>query len=679
MDAKDLRNVALLGHSGSGKTSLGEAALFTTKTTTRMGTISDGNTVSDFEPEEVKRGSSIQTTLLSIVDADAKINFLDTPGYDDFLGEVVSALRVVEGAVLVLAAPSGVDVGTERSWNMCEAAGIPRMFVVNKMDRENANFARNVSDIQASFGRQCIPFQVPLGDAQEFKGVVSIINPPADIPAEIADEVTAARDRLIEAAAESDDELADRYLSGEELSVDEVISGVRTAVLAGELVPILATSSAPEAIGVEEFLETTRSFLPSPVDGKKARLLKGTEAAEYEVDPAAPLAAFVFKTTADPFVGKLSVFRVYQGSVKSNSETWNSNKEQSERIGQLYLPKGKNQENVNEITAGDIGAIGKLSSTVTGDTLCSRENSVSFPKIKQPVGYFRMAVTPASKDDLDKMSMALNRIVEEDPTLQFSRDANTSESLITGLGDAQIDVALEKIKRKFGADLRVKMPKVAYRETITKITNSEYRHKKQSGGHGQFGHVLIRLEPQERDQGFEFKTEVTGGRIPKEYIPSVEKGVTKGLDEGSLAGFPLVDLKAVLYDGSYHDVDSSGMSFEIASVQALKQGVGDANPVLLEPVVKLSVTVPDAYTGEVISDLNGKRGRILGMNPDNGVTLIEAEVPLAEVQRYAQDLRSVSQGRGSYSLEFDHYDQVPANLEPKVIEDAKRAKEEESV
>ena len=679
MDAKDLRNVALLGHSGSGKTSLGEAALFTTKATTRMGTISDGNTVSDFEPEEVKRGSSIQTALLSIVDADAKINFLDTPGYDDFLGEVVSALRVVEGAVLVLAAPSGVDVGTERSWNMCEAAGIPRMFVVNKMDRENANFARNVSDIQASFGRQCIPFQVPLGDAQEFKGVVSIINPPADIPAEIADEVAAARDRLIEAAAESDDDLADRYLSGEQLSVDEVISGVRTAVLAGELVPILATSSAPEAIGVEEFLETTRSFLPSPVDGKKARLLKGTEAAEYEVDPTAPLAAFVFKTPADTFVGKLSVFRVYQGSVKSNSETWNSTKEQSERIGQLYLPKGKNQENVNEITAGDIGAIGKLSSTVTGDTLCSRENSVSFPRITQPVGYFRMAVTPASKDDLDKMSMALNRIVEEDPTLQFSRDANTSESLITGLGDAQIDVALEKIKRKFGADLRVKMPKVAYRETITKITNSEYRHKKQSGGHGQFGHVLIRLEPQERDQGFEFKTEVTGGRIPKEYIPSVEKGVTKGLDEGSLAGFPLVDLKAVLYDGSYHDVDSSGMSFEIASVQALKQGVGDANPVLLEPVVKLSITVPDAYTGEVISDLNGKRGRILGMNPDNGVTLIEAEVPLAEVQRYAQDLRSVSQGRGSYSMEFDHYDQVPANLEPKVIEDVKRAKEEESV
>ena len=676
MDAKDLRNVALLGHSGSGKTSLGEAALFITKATTRLGTISDGNTVSDYEPEEVKRGGSIQTTLLSVVEGDAKINFLDTPGYDDFLGEVVSALRVVEGAVIVVAAPTGVDVGTQKAWNMCESSQIPRMFVVNKMDRENAEFSKNVADIQASFGRQCIPFQVPLGNAQDFRGVISIVDPPADIPAEIADEVAAARERLIEAAAESDDELADRYLSGEELSAEEVISGVRTAVLAGELVPILATASVPEGIGVEEFLETTRSFLPSPLDGKQAELTKGGEAAEYKADPAGALAAFIFKTTADPFVGKLSVFRVYQGTIKSNSEIWNSNREQSERIGQLYLPKGKNQENVNEITAGDIGAIGKLSASLTGDTMCVRDNAVKFPQIKQPVGYFRMAVTPASKDDLDKMSMALSRIVEEDPTLQFSRDPGTSESLITGLGDAQIDIALERIKRKFGADLRVRMPRVPYRETITKITKSEYRHKKQSGGHGQFGHVLLRLEPQERDLGFAFSTEITGGKIPKEYIPSVEKGVTKALDEGSLAGFPLVDLKAVLYDGSFHDVDSSGMSFEIASVQALKQGVGDAAPVLLEPVVKLSVTVPDAYTGEVISDLNGKRGRILGMNPDDGTTLIEAEVPLAEVQRYAQDLRSVSQGRGTYSLEFDHYDQVPANLEPKVIEDAKRAKEE---
>jgi len=675
MDAKDLRNVALLGHSGSGKTSLCEAALFTTNAVTRMGRVEDGNTVSDYEPEEAKRGGSIQTTLVSVTKDSTKINFLDTPGYDDFMGEVVSAMRVVEGAAIVVAAPTGVDVGTERGWNMSESARIPRIFVVNKMDRENASFSRTVSDIQASFGRQCIPFQVSLGDAQDFKGVVSIIDPPADIPAEVADEVAAARERLIEAAAESDEDLADRYLSGEELSPEEVISGVRTAVMVGELVPIIATSSYPEGIGINEFLDMTCSFLPSPVDGRAAEVATG----EYQSDAGSPLAAFVFKTTADPFVGKLSVFRVYQGTIKSNSEVWNTNREQSERIGQLYLPKGKNQENVTEVTAGDIGAIGKLAATLTGDTLATRDGTVKFAEIKQPVGYFRMAVTPASKEDLDKMSMALGRIVEEDPTLQFTRDAGTSETLITGLGDAQIDVALEKIKRKFGADLRVKTPRVPYRETITKVTNSEYRHKKQSGGHGQFGHVLIRLEPQERDQGFAFDTEITGGRVPKEYIPSVEKGVNKALDEGALAGFPLVDLKAVLYDGSYHDVDSSGMSFEIASIQALKQGVGDANPVLLEPVVKLSVTVPDAYTGEVMSDINGKRGRILGLNPDDGVTLIEAEVPLAEVQRYAQDLRSVSQGRGTYSMEVDHYEQVPPALEPKVIEEAKRDKEAESV
>ncbi|MEE3013313.1 MAG: elongation factor G [Chloroflexota bacterium] len=678
MDAKDLRNVVILGHTGSGKTSLSEAALFHTKAITRLGTITDGNTVSDFEPEEIKRGGSIQTTLVSIMDRDTKINFLDTPGYDDFLGEVVSAIRVVEGAAVVVSAPTGVDVGTERAWKMCDAAQIPRMFVVNKMDRENANFAKNVADIQASFGRKCIPFQVPLGEANEFKGVISIIDPPSDIPPEVLADVESARERLIEAAAENDDELGDRYLNGLEISHEEIIAAIRTAIRTSNLVPILATSSSPNAIGIDELLQTTQSFLPAPTDGQPPDMLNSVHPVEYSTEPAGPLAAFVFKTTADPFVGKLSVFRVYQGTIKSNSEVWNSNREHSERIGQLYLPKGKNQENVSEITAGDIGAIGKLTETLTGDTLSTKDNPVSFAKINQPVGFFRMAVTPASKDDLDKMSMALSRIVEEDPTLHFSRDSNTSESLITGLGDTQIDVALEKIKRKFGADLRVKMPKVPYKETITKVTNSEYRHKKQSGGHGQFGHVLIRLEPQERDEGFAFATEITGGKVPKEYIPSVEKGVIKALDEGSLAGYPLVDLRAVLYDGSYHDVDSSGMSFEIASIQALKQGLKDAQPVLLEPVVSLHVKVPDSYTGEVISDLNVKRGRILGMTPDDGITQIDAEVPLAEIQRYAQDLRSVSHGKGTYTLEFNHYDQVPPNLEVKIIEDAKRDKLEEA-
>ncbi len=678
MDAQNLRNVALLSHSGAGKTSLSEAILFKTNAVTRQGKVEDGNTVSDYEPEEVKRGSSIQTTLVAATADGFKINFLDTPGYDDFIGEVVSALRVVEGAAILVAAPSGVDVGTERSWEMCESAELPRLIVVNKMDRENADFNRNVADIQATFGRQCVPFQIPVGQAQDFKGVVSVIDPNAIIPADLTVEVEAARERLIEAAAESDDELADRYLSGEKLTAEEIENGLRSSVMKGELVPILATS-ATESLGVAEYVSMIRAFLPSPADAPKPQLLKaGTkEAVNFHPDSNAQLAALVFKTMADPFVGKLSMFRVYQGTIKSNSEVWDSTQGQAERVGQLYLPKGKSQDNVAEITAGDIGAVGKLSSTVTGDTLCSRDNQVAFETINLPVGYYRVAVSPASKADLDKMSMALSRILEEDPSLQMSRNASTSETLITGLGDAQIDVALDKIRRKFGADLKVKLPRVPYRETITKVTNAEYRHKKQSGGHGQYGHVILRLEPRDRDQGFEFGTEVVGGRVPREYIPSVEKGVTKALDEGALAGFPLVDLKAILFDGSYHDVDSSGMSFEIASIQALKKGVGDASPVLLEPVMKLSVTVPDGYTGEVMSDLNGKRGRILGMNPHDNVTLIEAEVPQSETLRYAQDLRSLTQGRGSYAMEFDHYEQLPTNLEPKVIEDAKRAKEEE--
>ena len=673
--AQNLRNLALLSHSGAGKTSLVEILLFNAQATTRIGRVEDGNTVSDYEPEEVKRAGSIQNTLISFAKGQHKFNFLDTPGYDDFQGEVGSALRVVESAAILLAAQSGVDVGTERSWEMCQSAGLPRVLVVNKMDRENANFARCVTDIQGAFGNHCVPFQIPIGDAQDFTGVVSVIHPPADPPAEVAAQLEAARERLIEAAAESDDVLADKYLEGETLTDDEIMDGIRKVVLKGELVPILATSATAN-LGVEEFLEMVQEFLPSPLDAEVPVAAGGNDLA---CDSDAPLAALVFKTTADPFVGKLSIFRVYQGTIKSNSEVWNSAREQSERIGQLYLPRGKSQENVAEITAGDMGAIGKLSATVTGDTLCARENPVTFARIEFPEGYYSVAITPATKTDLDKMSSSLSRIVEEDPTLKFSRDASTGESLLTGLGEAQIDVALDRIRRKFGADLKSRLPRVAYRETITQVTKAEYRHKKQTGGHGQYGHVVLRLEPRERDQGFEFGTEVVGGSVPREYIPAVEKGLLKGLDEGVLAGFPIVDMKAVLYDGSYHDVDSSGMSFEIASSMALRAGLSNANPILLEPIMKLNVTVPDNYTGEVMSDLNTKRGRIIGMTPGGNSTLIEAQVPLSEVQRYAQDLRSVTQGRGSYRLEFDHYDPVPTNLEPKVIEEAKRAREQEKV
>ena len=679
IDAVNLRNVALLSHSGAGKTSLCETLLFNTKAVTRIGRVEDGNTVSDYEPEEVKRGGSIQTTLISCSWDGYKANFLDTPGYDDFFGEVVSALKVVESATILLPAPSGVDVGTERSWNQCDDLGLPRILLVNKMDRENASFSRTVADIQGSFGSKCVPFQLPIGDAQDFQGVVSVVHPPADIPAEVAGEFDAARERLIEAVAEADDELADKYLEGEELTEAEIINGARAAILAGDLVPVLA-SSALQNIGVEEYLEFVREFLPSPEEGVKPRMSDtGGDAAEFEVDPAGSLSAFVFKTTADPFVGKLSLFRVYRGTFNSNSEVWNSNRNQAERIGQLYLPRGKSQENISEVVAGDMGAIGKLAATVTGDTLCVRDSQVTFPQIEFPRGYYSVAVAPATKADLDKMSTSLARIVEEDPSLRYSRDADTGDSLLTGLGDAQIEVAIERIKRKFGADLTLRMPKVAYRETITRVTNTEYRHKKQSGGHGQYGHVLLRLEPMDRDNGFEFNSEIVGGRVPREYIPAVEKGVVKSMEEGILAGFPVVDLKTVIYDGSYHDVDSSGMSFEIAGSQAFKKGMADASPILLEPIVKLLVNVPDAYTGDIMSDLNGKRGRILGMTPGDKFTVVEAEVPLSEVQRYAQDMRSLTQGRGSYRLEFDHYEPVPINIQQKVIEEAKQLREEERV
>ena len=680
LEIQNLRNVALLSHSGAGKTSLSEAVLFHLNAVTRLGRVEDGNTVSDYEPEEIKRGSSIQTTLIACTRDDQKINFLDTPGYDDFRGEIAGALRVVEGTAILVAAQSGVDVGTERSWNMAKSAGLPRLFVVNKMDRENANFLRCVADIQATFGKQCVPFQLAVGDAENFTNVISVVNPPDDVPAELAGDLEAARERLIEAAAESDDALADKYLEGEELTQSEIEDAVRSAIWTGGLVPILATS-ATKGLGIGEFLDIVCSFLPSPVDGVKPELTDAVkkEPAKLEVTPDGPLAAFVFKTSADPFVGKLSIFRVYQGTIKSNSEVWNPVREQSERIGQLYLPRGKSQENVTEVMAGDMGAIGKLSSTVTGDTLCTRERSVGFNAINFPVGYYGVAVSPATKADLDKMSTSLARIIEEDPSLYMRRDADTQQTLITGLGEAQIDVAMDKIRRKFGADLKVQLPKLAYRETITQVTQTEYRHKKQSGGHGQYGHVRLRLEPRDRTLGFEFGSEVVGGRVPREYIPSVEKGVVKAMQEGVLAGYPVVDMKAVIYDGSYHDVDSSGMSFEIAGNQALRKGIAEASPILLEPIMKLAVTVPDNYTGEVMSDLNGKRGRILGMNPHDDVTTIEAEVPQIELQRYAQDLRSLTQGRGEYELEFDHYEPVPNNLEQRVIDDAKKAREEERV
>ncbi len=668
VSASTIRNVALLSHSGAGKTTLAETILFNAKVINRLGRVEDGNTVSDYEPEENKRSASVQTSLLRFTEGDNKVNLLDTPGYDEFLGEAIAAVRVVESAMILIAAPTGVDVGTERSWDLARARDLPVAIVLNKMDRENASFERNVQEIQSIFGSQCVPFQLPIGEALDFTGLVSVIDPPADIPAGVVGDFDSARERLIEAVAESDDTLADKYLEGEEITAEEVTAGAREAIRNGDLTPILVTS-ATQNIGVEESVQVMRDFLPSPAD------LPGTSGDDdIAADPSGPVAVLVFKTTSDPFVGKLSMFRVFRGTAVSNGEVYNSNKGESERLGQLYVPQGKNQDNVAEVVAGDIGAIGKLNATLTGDTLCANDARVTLPGIEFPSGYYSLAVVPATQADLDKMSTSLARIVEDDPSLQFTRNPETSESLLTGLGEVQIEVALDRISRKFGANLNVKLPVVPYRETVTQITNSEYRHKKQTGGSGQYGHVLLRIEPMTRDEGFEFANEVTGGRVPRELIPAVEKGVVNTLKEGVLAGFPVVDLKAIIYDGSTHPVDGKPIAFEIAGSQALRQGMQKASPVLLEPILRLYVTVPETYTGDIISDMNSKRGRILGMSPETRYTVIEAEVPQAEVQRYSQDLRSMTGGRGSYRFEFDHYEQVPQNIEQRVIETAKQAK-----
>jgi elongation factor G len=670
VEVDKLRNIAVLAHGGAGKTSLSEAFLFNTKATTRLGKVEDGNTVSDYEPEEIKRAGSIQTALLPCSLNGHKLNFLDTPGYDDFVGEVISAMKVVEGAIIVVAATSGVEVGTERSWARCEEEGIPRILFVNKMDRENADFYRSLENIQSAFGRKCVPFQVPIGSEHSFKGVVNLLQPPDQIPAEVADQVSDARERLIEAVAETDDDLATKYLEGEELTQEEITQGVRRAILSGDVVPVM-TGSAAANMGVEELLDAVVEYMPSPVEGKKVEAANTAD--ELAPDQEGSLASFVFKTTADPFVGKLSVFRVYRGTLRANSEVWNPARNQTERIGQVYVLRGKTQEQVQEIGAGDIGAVSKLAATLTSDSLCQRDNPVTFDPIEFPVGYYTMSVSPKTKADVDKMSTALSRIVEEDPSLRVSREMDTSETLISGFGDTHIEVTTERIHRKFGTELEIQVPKVPYKETITAVTRAEYKHKKQTGGHGQYGHVLLRLEPLERGEGFQFGEEVVGGSVPREYIPAVEKGVVKSLAEGALGGFPVVDMKAVLYDGSFHDVDSSGISFEIAGSFAARKGFAEAQPRLLEPVMKLTITVPDAFNGDVMGDLNGKRGRIMGMIPEDGETVIEAEVPQSETLRYATDLRSLTQGRGSYAIEFSHYEEVPQHIAQRVMAEAKKS------
>ena len=672
-DTDHLRNVVLLSHSGAGKTILSEAALFTTKATTRLGRVEDETTTSDYEPEEHKRQNSVQTSILPVIHGDYKINLLDSPGYADYRGEVASALRAADSALVLVSAPAGVEVGTIQMWQMAE--DLPKLIVVSKLDRENSDFDRVMEALVEAFGRECVPVQLPVGSEADFSGVVNLLDPNADVPDDLADQAEEARERIIEAAAESDEELADKYLEGEELTQEEIFSGIKAGMSEGTFIPVLATS-ALNGVGVDELLDAIIGLLPSPADRPAQTAQKGDEDIEITMDSSGPLAAQVFKTSADPFVGKLSYFKVFSGTLKSDSQVWNASRNENERTGTAYTIRGKDQEGVEELAAGDIGALAKLNSALTGDTLCERANPITLPALEFPPPVFSMAAFPKSKADVDKLTNAISRMAEEDPSLSVSREPNTAELLLGGLGDVHVDVAVEKMKRKFGVEILLMTPKVPYKETISRQSNSHYRHKKQSGGHGQFAEVYLEIQPLPRGTGFEFDERVVGGAVPREFIPSVQKGCVKALEAGVIGGFPVVDVKATLYDGSFHPVDSSGVSFEIAGSNAFSDGINQATPQLLEPIMYAQILVPDGDTGDVMGDLNSKRARILGMNPEgNGFTTIEVEAPQAEMMRYATDLRSQTQGRGTFTMRFDRYQEVPTHLVERAVEQQKELEE----
>ena len=678
-----IRNVVLLSHQGAGKTSLAEFILFTSGAIQRLGSVADGTTTSDYDSLEVERHMGINLSLLPIQWQEMKLNLIDTPGYADFIGEVRSGLRVTEGAIIVICAASGVEVGTEQMWSDAEKGILPRLIFVNKMDRDNADFLSTLKGIQARLSPKCLPLQLPVGSQKDFQGIIDLVtmkayigadSQEAEIPSALREQAEASREKLIEAAVEVDDELINKYLEGESIKNEEIFAAIRKSTITGKLVPVFV-GSALKGIGTQQILNGICSYLPSPEEKDAIVAKNGSTGDQEEIKPnsESPLAGLVFKTTADPYVGKLSYFRIYSGVISSNSQVWNANKNSMERIGQLFTMLGKNQQTVSQVAAGDIGAVAKLSLTTTGDTLCAREHPVILPGIEFPKANFSMAIQPQAKTDLDKMSTVLPRICEEDPSLQTRREADTNEFIISGVGDNHLEITREKIRRKFGVEVRLDLPMIPYKETITTSTKAEYKHKKQTGGHGQYGHVLLELEPLPRGGGFEFAKKIVGGAIPQNYIPSVEKGINEAKQEGVLAGYPVVDLKVSLYDGSFHAVDSSDIAFKIAGAQALKKGLSQGQPVLVEPIMKLTITVPETYTGDITSDLNTKRGRVLGMNPANGINVIEAQAPYAELLRYALNLRSMTQGRGSFVMEFDHYEEVPAHLSQKIIAERKKA------
>ncbi len=683
---EQLRNLILVGHGGCGKTMLAEAMLFSTKAVDRFGKVDDGTSIMDYDPEEVKRKISIGASVAPVEYKDVKVNILDTPGFFDFVGEVKGAMRAADAACIVVCAVSGVEVGTEKAWDYIEEQKLPRVIVVNKMDRENANFDGAVAALRQKFGTSIIPVQIPIGAAEKFQGIVDVLKNKAfvfeggkmvekPIPADLESKVEEYRSMLVESVAETDDNLLTKYLEGQELTQEELVSGARQGTINGQLVPVLAVSSL-KLIGITNFLDVITEFLPSPVDRGPVKAAQGDE--QRKPSDSEPFSALVFKTMADPFVGKLTLFRVFSGVIKSDSQVFNSSKGKNERIGQLFIIKGKNQEPTTELGAGDIGGVAKLQETYTGDTLSEKDKPIVLPPIEFPKPKLSLAVEPKAKGDEENISAGLSRLMEEDPTFQVTKDTVTNEIVASGMGDLHIEVITSKLHKKFGVEVNLKAPKIAYKETIKGSTKVEGKHKKQSGGRGQYGHVWLELNPLPGGE-FEFVDKIFGGSVPQNYRPAVEKGVRETMEKGVLAGYPVVDIQVTLYDGSYHPVDSSEMAFKIAASMAFKKGFMEAKPILLEPILSVEVRTPEEFMGDVIGDLNKKRGKILGMEPEGRYQIVKALVPQAEMTKYAIDLRSMTQGRADFTVNFDHYEEVPAQQAEAIIAEAKKhmADEEE--
>jgi len=676
-----LFNVALISHGGAGKTSLTEALLFKSGAVNRLGKVEEGSTTTDFDPDELKRHMSVSLALAPLDWLDAHVTLIDTPGYADFFGEVVEATRAADSVIVLLDAVAGIQVGTEAVWRQADSLKLPRLVVVNKLDRENADFDSVLTALRARWGKSVVPLTIPIGKEHAFSGVVDVLHQQAyangdaasDTPAELAADIARYREMLIEAVSEQDDDLLTKYLEGEELTLEEISGALSQAVKAGTVVPVLC-ACALNAIGIQPILDAIVSLTPAasearvPLDNGEVRPVEEL-----------PFAALVFKSIADPFIGHLSYVRIFSGELNADSHIWNASKNHDERVGQIHHMRGKHQDTIHCASAGDIAVIPKLSSTATGETLTVKEHPVHLLPITFPDPSFSAAIEPRTKADVDKLSTGLQRIMEEDPSLHVHRDESTGETIISGLGESHVEIAMERMARKFSAHVDVHVPSVPYRETISAHAKATGRFVRQTGGHGQYAVAVLEVEPMERGGEFEFVDRIVGGVVPRQFIPAVEKGIREALDGGIVAGYPVVDVRVSLVDGKFHPVDSSETAFKLAGSMGFKQATSEAHPTLLEPVMDVEIAVPDDFTGEIMGDLNSRRAHVHGMQPAGGLCCVTASVPYAEMLRYATDLRSMTQGRGTYTMKFSHYQDVPAQIQSQIVERRKKELESKAV